>query len=477
MMVFVPIVAAQTDIIFPWVSNNDNFTSKIIINNLDPTEATVVLVATRNDGSEQGKEVTIPGNGQLVTDAGQLFDTLGNGVGYRVIITSSNKVDAAQVVAGTTTASGSSPAQADSLNPADAAPILRFNYMPIGNGFSAPVVVNMGNSDATIKFHAYQNGALAASSGEVTLAAGRPFASVTSDLFPNMTGDFLVVAEADQPLLGSAFLFNDRREPSMANAKAMDKLLTAPASYNRVTVYRGYLATGQNYSFEGYVKDFGGNIGTIGGPTVGAYDPNGDQAIPLTTDMLVDPESVILAAGLTADLSNANVPIQDIPIVVGALGITMTRMAVPAIQEVGQTETGTALPNGPVTLAQWLKAEATLTIVCNNDGTSDATIVAKNLLPNRLYTSWQTIQGDDGIVVAPFAGVPNVVTTDEQGNAVFRRTLTYCPNNIKEGEQPLLLVDLLLHSDQMVYGGIPTTTPFSNDAHVHIEFDTSVLPE
>jgi len=474
-LVSLPALYAQTEVVLPWVSNNENFVSKIVINNLDPNEAQVILVATRNDGSEQGREMTIPGNGQMVADAGELFATLGSGMGYRVFISSDNQLDAAQVVAGTGTASGSSPAQADSQDPTEAAALLRFNYMPIGDGFSAPVVVNMGLEPANVKFHAYQDGNLAASTTEIEVAVGRPFASVTSDLFPGLTGDFLVMAEADQPMIGTAFLFNANREPSMANAKPAASLPIAPATFNTVTVYEGHVATGGNYDLFGFVYDFGGEIGTPGSPSVAAYNDSGTNTIPLNPEMLLDPESVVLAAGTMPGVENENLPLNDIPVVVGALGITLMRDMVPGVQDAGQTGVGLALPNDTVTLADWLKAEGTMTVVCNNDGTSTVTIAVKNMLPNRIYSVWQALGGPN-FAAGPFGGLPNVLATDGQGNGVYRRTVNYCPNNLQEGERPLLWVDLLVHSDQMVYGAIPTTKPNSVDAHVHLEFFGSGMP-
>ena len=60
--------------------------------------------------------------------------------------------------------------------------------------FSSPVVVNMGSTDATVTFHAYQNGAKLGTA-ERTVGAGRPHAELISDLFPGASGNMYVVVE------------------------------------------------------------------------------------------------------------------------------------------------------------------------------------------------------------------------------------------------------------------------------------------
>jgi hypothetical protein len=191
-----------------------------VVNNLNSGPAEVLMVATRNNGEETAATRTVGALGQLVESTADLFPELGEGPGYVVIVVSDVPVNAAFVVTATGSASGDSPAQTDAVSLDANSPTLLFNFLPItaDGGSSAPVVVNLGIEDATVTFHAYQNGALAASSDPVVVPVGRPFADITSNLFPGIQGDIYVVAESNQPLTGTAFIFNALREPSMANA-------------------------------------------------------------------------------------------------------------------------------------------------------------------------------------------------------------------------------------------------------------------
>jgi hypothetical protein len=212
-------VFAQTDIVFPWMTNNANFRGTITINNLGAESADVTLVATRNDGDSESAARTIDAYGQLVLTAAEFFPQLGDGAGYAVRLTSDqDDVQAAFVISGTGSASGSSPAQANVLDAATASNDLLFSYLPIGNGFSAPVVVNMGDAPATVTYRAIQGGFLVGMAEVADLEPGRPLADVTSNLFPELSGNTYVIASSDQPLLGMAFIFNDALEPSMAAA-------------------------------------------------------------------------------------------------------------------------------------------------------------------------------------------------------------------------------------------------------------------
>ena len=219
-----PALFGQDEAVIPWVTNTSIFKGQITVNNLNAQDNEVFLVATRNNGDEEAAVRTIPAFGQLVESTATLFPTLGEGPGYRVIVTGSAPVHVGFVISSTGSPSGDSPAQADAVTIDDASATgLLFNYLRITpeSGASAPVVVNMGDAEATVTFHAWQDGAMVASSVPVTLGSGRPFADTSANLFPDVVGDIYVIAESDQPLVGLAFIFNASLEPSMANARAI----------------------------------------------------------------------------------------------------------------------------------------------------------------------------------------------------------------------------------------------------------------
>ena len=219
---------AQTDLVYPWVTNNSLFRSKLVVNNLGDQTATVTLTASRQSGNSPDTETQSLDVGpfnQVVIDANNLFTTLGEGSGYTVRLTSdASNITGGFVITGTDSPSGSSPSQANVFAASDASNIVLFNFLSISSdGFSSPVVVNMGASSATVTFRAFQDG-LEVANTQQSLDAGRPLALLSSDLFIGISGDIYVVAESDQPILGVAFIFNTSREPSMANAVSISSV-------------------------------------------------------------------------------------------------------------------------------------------------------------------------------------------------------------------------------------------------------------
>lgn len=228
---------AQADLVFPWVTNNSQFGGTVIVVNPNTQSANVTMVARRNNGNTATTTKTIPAFGQLVSDAGDLFPSLGDGPGFSIELSSSSDgIRGAFVVSGTASPSGNSPAQANVADSSSASNFLMYAYLPIPSdgGNSAPVVVNMGGSEADITFHGYQNGD-EVGTYKVFVPPKRPFAQVTSDMFPGIEGDLYVIAESDQPILGMAFIFNSLTEPSMSNAIPVGGLPELPGSLSLET--------------------------------------------------------------------------------------------------------------------------------------------------------------------------------------------------------------------------------------------------
>ena len=226
---------SATDLVIPWVTNNAQFRSTIIINNLNASEVSVTLQATRANGSSDNAQLTIAGLQQVVANVGDLFTNFGDGAGYAVNISSeSDGVRTNFIVRGTGSASGDSPAQTNAIEPSDAANHLLFGYTPAGdNVLSAPVVVNPGESSAAVTFYAYHNGQRH-QAATINVPAGAPYADLVGNLFPQLSGDMFLVASSDQPVLGTVFTFNSALEPSMTNAESINALPTAQTSASLV---------------------------------------------------------------------------------------------------------------------------------------------------------------------------------------------------------------------------------------------------
>ncbi len=123
-------------------------------------------------------------------------------------------------------------------------------------------------------------------------------------------------------------------------------------------------------------------------------------------------------------------------------------------------------PN-PITYGDWINiGHSKLIVKVLNNGTTKVKMKVKGLLPNSLYTVWQfNLMGPPG----PFAGLPNVLTTDHRGNASLKRTLPY---NLLETVRTL---DFIYHSDHSVYGGTPSRINIfaGHDQHVQLQFDVA----
>lgn len=231
---------------------------------------------------------------------------------------------------------------------------------------------------------------------------------------------------------------------------------------------KGRVVTGTNRFLEQPLTDFGALLGTAGFSNVAEYNPYGAEPVPLTTDTplsallatYVDPSFLILIDKTPADVDPAklNVLLQDVPVNVDLAGINRSRLE--GILQSNQLQPGLAEPSTPITLADWMQADGMALIKCDTAETSSISITLKRFLPNRLYTIW-SIFGQDQLIPLPLGGVPNAVVTDSNGNAKFDRLLNFCPFQMGPDHTPLLLIDVVYHSDHQIYGTVPDL-PFAD---------------
>lgn len=211
---------------------------------------------------------------------------------------------------------------------------------------------------------------------------------------------------------------------------------------------------------------------TFHGAFVGQYDesPDATEAIPLTSSSCED-KNILLATTTDENYLNAfgfpdadsrlkNIPLRDVPTTVTLDGI---RSAIPAqgILPPDPFPPTKSEPNDPITLGDWLKASGKMKIFCHVNGYASVRMRLKNLVPNALYSvlaiTRTTPPGSETetIVALPFGGVPNIFTTDEEGNAKFRRKLAACPMDPTPNGSQILFIDIGFHSDNNVYGAVP----------------------
>ncbi|CAM2068654.1 hypothetical protein SCOR_25020 [Sulfidibacter corallicola] len=286
---------------FPWVSRNDLFETVVFINNLGDSEMEINLSARRENGQSTTQTRRVPAGGFLEEKASSLFDALGAGSGFSVFVEASDpsRLFGGWVTNNLATDSKSSPSQGNAVRlpgsggSDDVGTQLVYNFLPVKDGFtSGPVVANVGDAAADISLFFFDGSGNRV--GSQVLSAVQPmlpFARVVGDLVTSGENLYMV-AQSDQPLAGTSFVFNDRQEPSMGNAVATllpvspefevagemtvdgsggqisagDLTLTVPAAAfaesNRVAILSGdsasthELATGPGYFLSGLPVDF-----------------------------------------------------------------------------------------------------------------------------------------------------------------------------------------------------------------------------
>lgn len=261
------LVFAATDGVMPWVTHQPQFRSRLVFNNLGVQAAQVALKAVRPAGTDPSQAVVILNLDpfeQQVIETGDLFAAMGEGQGFSVFMSSEqDDVTGAFVVRGTGSASGDSPAQGNVVRRASASPVLLYDYMTVrqDGGYTGMVVINTGEEPVEVSLTAYQNGSRVGRASAM-VAPNHPWAQTTESLFPGVSGSIYAVAEASQPLLGVAFLFNQALEPSMANARSLNAVPAAPDFEAQVSTHLG-----PTVAFDGFLMDGDGIIYGAGGWT------------------------------------------------------------------------------------------------------------------------------------------------------------------------------------------------------------------
>jgi len=228
--------AAQQDgseMVLPWISNNDQFESIVVVNNLGTTEATVQLTARRREGEPETVMRQVPPGGYLRELASSLFPGHGAGSGYTVHVASeSGNLASSWVSNNLSTASMNSPSQGVGIRLTEGQSSrfgkdILFGYLPLSDGItSAPVVVNLGEEATDVVMRFYNQDGELVKMDTTTLAdlpPLRPFAAVANELVPEGTGDVYMVASSQNGMItGVAFVFNSAREPAIGNASSID---------------------------------------------------------------------------------------------------------------------------------------------------------------------------------------------------------------------------------------------------------------
>lgn len=214
-----------TTLVFPWVSNSDDFASNLIINNPSDTPAEVAVTAQRADGSKETLFQEVPARGFFQQTAEALFPNLGRGSGVCVVVTSDQpgikgrwvtndrpQLVPSQGIAVTVPAEGGNDRLAESV---------LLGFQPGGENFiSAAVLVHVGSEPTTITLQAFA--ADGSPQAPLVFENVNPFQPLVAAVTSAEDGDLHMVAEANGTLLtGVSFVFNNLGQTAIGNAEAV----------------------------------------------------------------------------------------------------------------------------------------------------------------------------------------------------------------------------------------------------------------
>lgn len=248
---------------------------------------------------------------------------------------------------------------------------------------------------------------------------------------------------------------------------------------------QGYPVTGVNRLLSEPVFDLGPFDGA-GFSDVGAHNPNGGEALPLTENTplntvlasIVDPGFIqaFHVDPSTIDPGTLNIPLRDVGVYVDPSG---ARAPVRGHMSSHQMAPSRASAGGPITLGQWLKARGTATIKCKGH-TANMKLEMSGLIPRGLYDVWGVMLTDQGPAPVCLGGSPCAFLTDRKGNATYTAALNFCPYNLRQGEFPLGVIEILFHSDHSIYASQPELFyagyPPGITSHSQLEFPVSATP-
>lgn len=267
-------------------------------------------------------------------------------------------------------------------------------------------------------------------------------------------------------------------------ALSLGLVSVSAALHAQTRTFEGIAVTGINRLLGEPQFDTGPGTATIGFDTVGAYVPGAATASPLTASSpagtllatVADPFFLTVFGAPPPSSDKLNVPLRSVAVYKAPDG---TRAPLKGHLSVSPLEPSRVANTPSITLGQWLAARATAKLRCTGSR-GFVEIQLEHLIPHGLYTIWSVFQSPSGLFPVPMGGAPNAFVTDPRGQARFERALSYCPFEPLPSGERLAFLEVVYHSDQALYGGVPELfaagLPPGVVTHIHVDIPILATP-
>lgn len=230
-------------LVYPWVSYNQQFTSTLFVTNHADSEATLELIATRTDGTQFTATEVLKPHGFLKKTVERIFADLDEGGGFSVQLKSANaRLTGRWLTFNRQTGSSGSPSLGLAVPPHGQ------NHPSVGQELtldavggqgdftSALVFLNLGVKETTVTL------TFADSEGnfletfapiEVDLDPFVPVAKPVAELVGDISDLSVHAVSAGQPVTALHFMFNEAGEPAMASGTNIYPVSREPAQLSQ----------------------------------------------------------------------------------------------------------------------------------------------------------------------------------------------------------------------------------------------------
>ncbi|QTD50286.1 sialidase family protein [Sulfidibacter corallicola] len=219
--------AATAAAVIPWVVNNTQWSSRVSLFNSGDEEVDLTLRAVTTDGQTRETEVSCPPHSVTVISGADLFPDIS---GYSLLLFGDTRRIRTSFLTFNLEpeSGGSSPSQTTGQQVESLTSKALFGYLP-GDGIAAIVLVNPQEGvPSTPVLLEYLKDGVRMVTEEITLVGNQPTATIIDafgdePLDPQSHYAIRAVSRNGAPIAGTTFVFNQRRQPSMAAAIPLEE--------------------------------------------------------------------------------------------------------------------------------------------------------------------------------------------------------------------------------------------------------------